>query len=94
MPIFTEICLSFCVSALHLPGWIPDHTCHFQTSFYEKYVYRIRFCWWAAEERGLLGSYDHIEQANITNIEGNRLKDYVMMLNLDMCFHEDFLIIS
>jgi Zn-dependent M28 family amino/carboxypeptidase len=57
-------------------------------------VYRIRFCWWAAEERGLLGSYDHIEQANITNIEGNRLKDYVMMLNLDMCFHEDFLIIS
>jgi hypothetical protein len=56
----------------------------FQTSSYEKYLYRIRFCWWAAEERGMLGSYDHIEQANITNIEGNRLKDYAMMLNLDM----------
>ena len=56
----------------------------FQTSSYEKFAYRIRFCWWAAEERGMLGSYNHIEQANITNIEGNRLKDYIMMLNLDM----------
>lgn len=56
----------------------------FQTSSYEKYPYRIRFCWWAAEERGMQGSYYHIEEANITTVEGNRLKDYVLMLNFDM----------
>ncbi|CAF3789995.1 unnamed protein product [Rotaria sordida] len=56
----------------------------FQTLSYEEYLYRIRFCWWAAEENGLLGSYHHIEEANVTAVEGNRLKDYVMMLNFDM----------
>ncbi|CAF1039433.1 unnamed protein product [Adineta steineri] len=55
-----------------------------QTSFYEKYMYRIRFCWWGAEERNMYGSFHHVEQANITTVEGNRLKDYLMMLNFDM----------
>jgi Zn-dependent M28 family amino/carboxypeptidase len=27
----------------------------FEISSYEKYQYRIRFCWFGAEERGLLG---------------------------------------
>jgi Zn-dependent M28 family amino/carboxypeptidase len=56
----------------------------FQTSVYEKYSYRIRFCWWGAEEHNMVGSYHHIEEANITTIEGHRLKDYVLMLNFDM----------
>ncbi|UJR17136.1 hypothetical protein I4U23_004032 [Adineta vaga] len=56
----------------------------FQTSFYEKYSYRIRFCWWGAEERNMYGSYHHVEQANMTTVEGSRLKDYLMMLNFDM----------
>lgn len=56
----------------------------FQTSSYEKYLYRIRFCWFGAEEYKYLGSSHHVEEANVTTIEGNRLKDYIMMLNFDM----------
>jgi Zn-dependent M28 family amino/carboxypeptidase len=44
----------------------------------------IRFCWWGAEEHGTIGSYHHVEEANTTTVEGNRLKDYIMMLNFDM----------
>ncbi|CAF1676486.1 unnamed protein product, partial [Adineta ricciae] len=55
-----------------------------KASTYEKYPYRVRFCWWGAEERNMQGSYHHVEQANLTTIEGNRLTDYLMMLNFDM----------
>jgi Zn-dependent M28 family amino/carboxypeptidase len=34
----------------------------FQTSTYAKYKYRVRFCWWGAEEIGLLGSDDHVKK--------------------------------
>lgn len=56
----------------------------FRTSSYDKYSYRIRFCWWGAEENSMLGSYHHVEQANLTTVEGNRLKDYLLVLNFDM----------
>ena len=56
----------------------------FKTSSYEKYRYRVRFCWWGGEENGMLGSEYHLTEANLTSIEGNRLKDYLLMLNFDM----------
>ncbi|CAF0978208.1 unnamed protein product [Adineta ricciae] len=56
----------------------------FQTSSYEKYKYRIRFCWWGAEEIGLLGSDDHVKQAKVATAVGERLQDYLINLNYDM----------
>jgi hypothetical protein len=56
----------------------------FQRSSYERYTYRIRSCWWGAEEHGMIGSYHHVEEANTTTVERNRLKYYIMMLNFDM----------
>ncbi|CAF2486915.1 unnamed protein product [Rotaria sp. Silwood2] len=56
----------------------------FQASSYEKHLYRIRCGWWGAEENSMLGSYHHVNEANITIVEGNRLKDYVLVLNFDM----------
>ncbi|CAF0816849.1 unnamed protein product [Adineta steineri] len=56
----------------------------FQTSTYPKYKYRIRFCWWGAEEIGLLGSDYHVNQAKNTSIVGERLSDYLIHLNYDM----------
>lgn len=56
----------------------------FKISSYEKYLHTVRFCWFAAEENNLLGSRHHVEQAYITESVGRRLKDYAMMLNLDM----------
>ncbi|CAF3424853.1 unnamed protein product [Rotaria sp. Silwood2] len=51
----------------------------FQTSSlnYSTYQYRVRFCWWGAEELGLLGSRHHVEQASLptTIILGERLQD-------------------
>jgi len=56
----------------------------FQTSTYEKYKYRVRFCWWGAEEIGLLGAKDHVKRANISTTVGERLRDYLINLNYDM----------
>ncbi|CAF4999203.1 unnamed protein product, partial [Rotaria sp. Silwood1] len=60
----------------------------FQTSSlqYSTYQYRIRFCWWGAEELGLIGARYHVEQALLpsTNIVGERLQDYLVNLNYDM----------
>ncbi|CAF0923208.1 unnamed protein product [Rotaria sordida] len=60
----------------------------FQTSSsnYSPYQYRIRFCWWGAEEIGLIGSRYHVEQASLpsTTIVGERLQDYLVNLNYDM----------
>ena len=52
---------------------------------YPKYRYRVRFCWWGAEEIGLVGSIHHVQQAQGTSAAlGNRLQDYLINLNYDM----------
>ncbi|CAF2767486.1 unnamed protein product [Rotaria sp. Silwood2] len=56
----------------------------FRTSTYPKYKYRVRFCWWGAEELGLLGSAFHVKQAKNSSIIGERLSDYLINLNYDM----------
>jgi Zn-dependent M28 family amino/carboxypeptidase len=56
----------------------------FRTSTYPKYKYRIRFCWWGAEEVGLLGSDHHVKQAKNASTVGERLSDYLINLNFDM----------
>ncbi|CAF2532379.1 unnamed protein product [Rotaria sp. Silwood2] len=56
----------------------------FQTSSYAKYQYRIRFCWWGAEEIGLLGSDFYIKQAKNSTVPGERIADNLVNLNFDM----------
>ncbi|CAF1550591.1 unnamed protein product [Adineta steineri] len=56
----------------------------FQTSTYPQYKYRVRFCWWGAEEVGLLGSDFHVKQADNATTVGERLQDYLINLNYDM----------
>jgi Zn-dependent M28 family amino/carboxypeptidase len=56
----------------------------FRTSTYPKYKYRVRFCWWGAEEVGLLGSDYHVKQAKTSSVAGERLSDYLINLNYDM----------
>jgi Zn-dependent M28 family amino/carboxypeptidase len=59
---------------------------------YPVYPYRVRFCWWGAEEIGLLGSIHHVEQASRpgnTNV-GERLQDYLLNLNYDMLAGPNF----
>ena len=60
----------------------------FQTSSlnYSPYEYRLRFCWWGAEELGLIGAYYHVAQASspTTTTIGERLNDYLLNLNYDM----------
>jgi Zn-dependent M28 family amino/carboxypeptidase len=53
---------------------------------YVQYQYRVRFCWWGAEEVGLLGSIHHVAQASLPSatIEDGRLQDYLLYLNYDM----------
>ena len=45
---------------------------------------RLRFCWWGAEEQGLLGSRYHVQQARNATKPGDRLSDYQLNLNADM----------
>jgi Zn-dependent M28 family amino/carboxypeptidase len=56
------------------------------SSSYSQYRYRVRFCWWGAEELGLIGSYYHIEQASSPSatIESGRVQDYLLYFNYDM----------
>ncbi|CAF1184912.1 unnamed protein product [Rotaria sordida] len=56
----------------------------FNTPTYSKYKYRVRFCWWGAEEIGLLGSKDHVKKAKTSTNVGERLIDYLINLNYDM----------
>ncbi|CAF3442452.1 unnamed protein product [Rotaria socialis] len=56
----------------------------FRSPAYPKYKYRVRFCWWGAEELGLLGSDFHVKQAKTLNTIGDRLSDYLINLNYDM----------
>jgi aminopeptidase Y len=56
------------------------------SSTYAQYRYRVRYCWWGAEEVGLLGSIYHVEQASLPSatIESGRLQDYLVYFNYDM----------
>jgi Zn-dependent M28 family amino/carboxypeptidase len=60
----------------------------FQTSSlsYSTYQYRVRFCWWGAEELGLIGARHHVALASLPNatIVGERVQDYLVNLNYDM----------
>ena len=56
----------------------------FRTPTYPKYKYRVRFCWWGAEEVGLLGSDHHVKMAKSSSAVGERLSDYLINLNYDM----------
>ena len=60
----------------------------FQTSSssYSAYQYRVRFCWWGAEELGLLGARYHVDRAMLptTTEIGERLQDYLVNFNYDM----------
>ncbi|CAF3829618.1 unnamed protein product [Rotaria sp. Silwood1] len=53
---------------------------------YAQFPYRVRFCWWGAEEVGLLGSIYHVEQASLPSAttESGRLQDYLVYFNYDM----------
>ena len=52
---------------------------------YTPYRYRVRFCWWGAEEIGLVGSFAHMKNAKIAAPgSGNSTKDYLVNLNYDM----------
>ncbi|CAF3049008.1 unnamed protein product [Rotaria sp. Silwood2] len=63
----------------------------FQTTTYAKYKYRLRFCWWGAEEIGILGSNFHVAQAQNSTVVGERLTDYVAYLNFDMLGSPNFM---
>ncbi|CAF4530933.1 unnamed protein product, partial [Rotaria magnacalcarata] len=54
------------------------------TSIYTTLKYRIRFCWWGAEEIGLIGSDFYVKQAKLSTIIGERLSDNLVNLNFDM----------
>jgi Zn-dependent M28 family amino/carboxypeptidase len=57
----------------------------YQSGSYTKYKYRVRFCWWAAEEIGLVGSISHVQQAqNSSASPDNKLQNYLINLNYDM----------
>ena len=62
----------------------------FQTSSYPLYKYRVKFCWWGAEEVGLVGSEYHVSQANQSTTEGERISDYLVNLNYDMLGSPNF----
>ncbi len=63
----------------------------FQTGNYALYKYRIRFCWWGAEELGLLGSAHHVRQAKISTVIGERISDYLININFDMLGSPNFI---
>ena len=54
------------------------------TPGYTAYPNRLRFCWWGAEEQGLLGSRYHLQVATNATDVGMRLQDYQLNLNYDM----------
>lgn len=62
-----------------------------QTSNYEPFPYRTRFCWWGAEELGLLGSAFHVSEAKKSTAIGERITDYLVNINLDMIGSPNFI---
>jgi Zn-dependent M28 family amino/carboxypeptidase len=63
----------------------------FQGSSYSPYKYRVKFCWWGAEEVGLVGSEYHVSQAKESTVEGERISDYLVNLNYDMLGSPNFI---
>ncbi|CAF1395782.1 unnamed protein product [Adineta ricciae] len=63
----------------------------YQTSNYKKYKYRVRFCWWAAEEIGLAGSSDYVDKAIVSIEPGERREDILVNLNFDMAGSPNFI---
>ena len=63
----------------------------FRTSTYPKYKYRVRFCWWGAEEIGLFGSEDYVNKAKVATTVGDRLQDYLINLNYDMLASSNYI---
>ncbi|CAF0863765.1 unnamed protein product [Rotaria sordida] len=63
----------------------------YQTTNYTKYKYRVRFCWWAAEEIGLAGSSYHVQQTYTATTPGERRTDYLINLNFDMAGSPNFI---
>ncbi|CAF1330990.1 unnamed protein product [Rotaria magnacalcarata] len=62
-----------------------------QTSNYPAYKYRVRFCWWGAEELGLLGANYHVAEAKKASVVGERITDYLININLDMLGSPNFI---
>lgn len=63
----------------------------YRTTTYAKYKYRVRFCWWAAEEIGLAGSSEYVRRAKNTTTVGERLTDHLVNLNFDMAGSPNFI---
>jgi Zn-dependent M28 family amino/carboxypeptidase len=63
----------------------------FQSGNYATYPYRVRFCWWGAEELGLLGAAFHVSQAKVSSVVGERITDYLININLDMLGSPNFI---
>ncbi|CAF1195066.1 unnamed protein product [Rotaria magnacalcarata] len=63
----------------------------YRTTSYTKYKYRVRFCWWGAEEIGLAGSSYHVQKAKTATTPGERLSDYLINLNFDMAGSPNFI---
>ncbi|CAF0912270.1 unnamed protein product [Rotaria sp. Silwood1] len=65
----------------------------YQSGNYTKYRYRVRFCWWAAEEIGLVGATYHAQQAKNSSVPpGQQLQDYLINLNYDMLGSPNFML--
>lgn len=62
-----------------------------QESNYTPYQYRVRFCWWGAEELGLLGADFHVKEAIKSTEFGERIADYLVNINLDMLGSPNFI---
>jgi aminopeptidase S len=62
-----------------------------QTPDYPPLKYRVRFCWWGAEELGLIGAAFHVSEAQISTVVGERLSDYLANINLDMLGSPNFI---
>lgn len=62
-----------------------------QDSNYPAFKYRIRFCWWGAEELGLLGANFHVSEAKKSSVVGERIADYLVNINLDMLGSPNFI---
>ncbi|CAF1083376.1 unnamed protein product [Didymodactylos carnosus] len=56
----------------------------FNKSVDRAYKYRVRFCWWGAEEVGLRGAEYHRDMARQNTTVGERISDYLVNLNYDM----------
>jgi Zn-dependent M28 family amino/carboxypeptidase len=50
--------------------------------------HKIRFAWWGAEERGLLGSYHYVEDLKVNNPQ--ELANIILNLNFDMVGSPNF----